>query len=314
MNSQGQNADTHRTRAALLMLAQSASRYLRRSASPAVRLAAALLLAASLAACNASASDPTMVQSRQVAPLAQEVSVGLPHGPGSYEVVPGSIFRDQQGVYQFEWLDQGQAAAGGQVARASRLRLVRDPRLYLEIAPGSDPVLHLPETERVGLTQQGQTAALQAGPSYYPPVYSWWSPFYGYGSAWYPRPAYYDPPRTVVVDQSPSTGSGSASAPSVTGGSISETAKPPAMRVTGVQSAVSGRAGGTGAGNAVTSRNASSGAAGSASSSGSSSSAGSSAARAGTGSASSGSSSGVSAPRSGGFSGGTGSSGGSSVS
>ncbi|HVG96864.1 MAG TPA: hypothetical protein VNK05_08190, partial [Chloroflexota bacterium] len=82
--------DVRRVRQELWELAQGVSRYLRRHASPAVRLATALLLAASLAACNASASDPAVVDSPAVAPLQQEVSSGLPRGPGRYPVVPGS--------------------------------------------------------------------------------------------------------------------------------------------------------------------------------------------------------------------------------
>lgn len=285
----------------LWALAQDVSRYLRRHVSPAVRLATALLLAASLAACNASASDPTMVQSRQVAPLAQEVSTGLPRGPGTYEVVPGSVFRDQRGVYQFEWLDPGQSAGPGHVAHVSRLRLVREDPLALEMRAGEDPVLHLTEGEDVGLIQQAQVGAVQPGTAYYPHAYSYWHPF-SPGLVYYPRPAYYDPPRVVVVPDATTATSGGGTtvdraAQRVTGGTASETARPPAQRVTGIQSAVSGRAGGTGAGSAVTSRNAASGAA------------------AGAGSASAARSGGsVSAPRSGGFSSGGSSSGGSAAS
>lgn len=271
-------------------LAQDASRYLRRHASPAVRVATALLLAASLAACNASASDTTVVQSETVAPLAEEVASGLPRGPGSYAVEPGSVFRDQRGVYQFEWFDAGvQPGTGtGHVAHVSRLRLQRDERLELETLVGEDPVLHLTEGEPVGLIQQAQVGAVQPGPQYRQPAYSMWEPFV-IGMLLSGRSGYYDPPRTVIVQNDPGQlGSGGATtAPRVSGGSVSETAKPPAQRVTGVQTAVGGRAGGTGAGSAVSSRNA-------------------------TGGTSSGS--GVTAPRSGGFSGGTGSSGGSSAS
>jgi len=269
-------------------LAQDASRYLRRHASPAVRVATALLLAASLAACNASASDTTVVQSETVAPLAQEVASGLPRGPGSYAVEPGSVFRDQRGVYQFEWFDAGvQPGTGtGHVAHVSRLRLQRDERLELETLVGEDPVLHLTEGEPVGLIQQAQVGAVQPGPQYRQPAYSMWEPFV-IGMLLSGRSGYYDPPRTVIVQNDPGQlGSGGATtAPRVSGGSVSETARPPAQRVTGVQTAVGGRAGGTGAGSAVSSRNATGG-----------------------------TSSGVTAPRSGGFSGGTGSSGGSSAS
>ncbi|MDQ3702966.1 MAG: hypothetical protein M3442_18895, partial [Chloroflexota bacterium] len=144
----------------LLALARTASRYLRRHASSAVRLATALLLAASLAACSTGASDTTVVESPAVAPLQQEVSTGLPRGPGTYSIVPGSVFRDQRGVYQLEWLDPAAGAptgaAAGQVAHISRLRLLRDDQLALDVTPGEDPVLHLPETENVGLIQEAQ--------------------------------------------------------------------------------------------------------------------------------------------------------------
>src|SRR5688500_14958404 len=174
-------------------LAQDASLYLRKHGSRAVRLATALLLAASLAACNASATDTTVVQpeTQTVAPLAQEVASGLPRGPGTYTVVPGSVFRDQRGVYQFEWLDPGVTSGSGHVAHVSRLRLVRDEALSLELpattatgAAGAtaadetgDPVLHLPENEDVNLIQEAQVGAVQPGPQYYPPVYSHWNPF-----------------------------------------------------------------------------------------------------------------------------------------
>lgn len=302
----------------LLALARTASRYLRRHASSAVRLATALLLAASLAACSTGASDTTVVESPAVAPLQQEVSTGLPRGPGTYAIVPGSVFRDQRGVYQLEWLDPAAGAltgatgaASGQVAHISRLRLLRDDQLALDVTPGEDPVLHLPETENVGLIQEAQVGAPQAGPAYYPPVYGYWSPFTMgllLGAA---RPAYYDPPRTIVVSQGPGAGGavvgGAGTVPRVDGGTVSETARPPAQRVTGLRTAVSGRAGGTGAGNAVTGRNVGGAAAsGAAAPSGA---AGSAASRPGGAAGS-----GVTAPRSGGFSGGGGSSAGSASS
>ena len=289
-------------------LAQAAGRYLRQHASPAVRLATALLLAASLAACSASASDTTMVRSAEVAPLTHEVVSGLPRGPGSYEVVPGSVFRDQRGLYQFEWLDPGQTGGPGHVAHVSRLRLVRGQQPALEMVEGDDPILHVPPDQDIGLIQEAQVASAQPGPTFYPPTFSYWSPFTTGLLLGGSRPGYYDPPRTIVVQPPPSedarstgsggggsAGGGARSALRVEGGSVSETPRPPAQRVTGITSAVSGRAGGTGAGSAVTSKNLSGGA----------SSSVSSAARSGSG---------VSAPRSGGFSAGSGSSGGSAAS
>jgi hypothetical protein len=296
----GEADGVRRAREELWELAQGVSRYLRRHASPAVRLAAALLLAASLAACNASASDPSAVEAPAVAPLQQEVSTGLPRGPGTYPVVPGSVFRDQRGVYQLEWLEPGQTGDQGQVAHASRLRLTPDSTLSLEIVSGEDPVLHLPEGENVGLIEESRPGATQPGPAAYPRPYGFWSPFtIGYLMGGASRPAYYDPPRTVVLPQTPGGGGEAGGAvPRVEGGTVSETARPPAQRVSGVRSAVSGRAGGTGAGSAVTGRNVDSGV----------SPAPGAAAGASRGGAAGGGS-GVSAPGSGGFSSGQGSSG-----
>ena len=56
-------------------------------------------------------------------------------------VVPGSVFRDRQGTYQFEWLEDGagdredpfdEASRDefGHVARVSRLRLLRDESMH----------------------------------------------------------------------------------------------------------------------------------------------------------------------------------------
>ena len=136
-----------------------------------------------------------------MAPLQQEVSTGLPRGPGTYPVVPGSVFRDQRGVYQLEWLEPGQTADQGQVAHASRLRLAPDSTLSLEIVSGEDPVLHLPEGENVGLIEESRPGSTHAGRR--PPIpspYGFWSPFtVGYLLGGASRPAYYDPPRTVVL-------------------------------------------------------------------------------------------------------------------
>ena len=322
------------TRRQLWELAQDVSHYLRHHTSRAVRLTAALLLAATLAACSASSSDSTMVETRAVAPLAREITSGLPRSPGAYDIVHDSVFRDQRGVYQFEWLDPGLAAAAGgvpgHVAHVSRLRLRRDDRLALEVVDGADPILYLPADEDVGLVEEADVAAARPGPVYYPYAYSYWHPF-SPGMLIYTRPAYYDPPRTIVVAEPPrdsSTASGAAAhtdpasraALRVEGGSVSETARPPAARVTGVQTAVSGRAGGTGSGSAVTSRNAASGVTSSAPSSstgGGGTSAGGGSSTSGIASSlgrANGGSTGVSAPQSSGFSGGVGSAGGSAAS
>lgn len=252
----------------LLDLAQHASTYLRRHNSKAVRIAVALLLATSLAACNASTTDTTVVQTQNVAPLTQEVASGLPAAPGLYPVVPGTVYRDQRGVYRLEWRNPGESGGSGQVAFVSRLRMLQDSQLALEIVANGDPVLHLPNDANIGIIEQTQVVTTQVNTPYQGHVYGYWNPFitgYLIGSS---RPAYYEPPRTIVVTQAPgevtsggSSSSGSTSAPlRIGGGSVSESPKPPAQRVTGIQSAVSGRAGGTGAGNAVTSRNLNSGA------------------------------------------------------
>ena len=119
-------ADPHaQTRLRLLDLAQDASLYLRRSADPSVRVAAALLLSASLAGCvlppplpiprSSSAPPPA------VPPLAQEVKEGLPTAPGTYPVSNSSLTRDAQGVYGFSWRNPTGAATWNQ-GRASLMK------------------------------------------------------------------------------------------------------------------------------------------------------------------------------------------------
>ncbi len=103
----------------------------------------------------------------------------------------------------------------------------------LEVSPGEDPVLHLPEGENVGLIQEAQVSA-RPGPSYYPPVYSFWSPFTMGLLLGGSRPAYYDPPQTIVVPGAPGAPERWEAALSLGWrGTVSETARPPAQRVTG---------------------------------------------------------------------------------
>src|SRR5438477_9253982 len=78
---------------ALLDLAYDVSSYLRHHAKATVRVSAALLLAASLAACGPSAPTPVL-SNTAVRPLNQEVQLGLPTQPGRYPVVPSSLGRD----------------------------------------------------------------------------------------------------------------------------------------------------------------------------------------------------------------------------
>ena len=269
-------------------LASDAKQSLRRTAAPAVRGGAALLLSVSLAACGDGAGlvvptppadrssaataptvAPTGLPSDTAEPstsLVTEFASGLPTDSGTYAVVPGSIFRDRRGVYQFEWLegdigvdalDDETREAKGHVARTSRLRLVRDDTNVVDIVPGNDPVLHLTNDEEIGLADIQTTAPAYPGSSYYPPAYAYWAPFYGRPSYWdYVRPWYYDPPRTVVIDRPVIVNRDAPPAPvRVSGGNASTAPAPLSQRTTEVTSKGGGRAGDTGAGFAVTARN-----------------------------------------------------------
>ena len=272
----------------LSQLASDAKTSFRRSAAPAVRGGAALLLAASLAACgdgaglvvptppadrSSAAAAPTLDPSAtpidttdRATPLGTEFASGLPGATGTYAVVPGSIFRDRRGVYQFEWLegdigddafDDETRETNGHVARTSRLRLVRDDTNVVDIVTGSDPVLHLTTNEEIGLADIQTTSPAYPGSSYYPPAYAYWSPFYGRPSYWdYVRPWYYDPPRTVVIDRPVIVNRDAPPPPvRVSGGNASTAPAPLSQRTTEVTSKGGGRAGDTGAGFAVTARN-----------------------------------------------------------
>ena len=143
-------SDPHtRARLRLLDLAEDASLYLRRSAEPSVRVAAALLLAASLAACSSpgsSFSSGTSAGAPAVPPLAQEVKEGLPVAPGTYPISPGSLSRDAQGIYGFSWRNPTGAATWNQ-GRSSLMKLAQGTEDTLEVPQGGDPVLRLkPDT------------------------------------------------------------------------------------------------------------------------------------------------------------------------
>src|SRR5579885_1070032 len=115
---------------ALLDLAYDVSSYLRRSARPGVRVAAALLLASSLAACSPSgALDASSI----VSPLSQEVRRGLPTAPGRYALDAGTLGRDSQGVYYFAWRQLTDPVSVQHFAALSRLRLSQAPNTVLEI-------------------------------------------------------------------------------------------------------------------------------------------------------------------------------------
>ncbi len=285
----GADAPTVRSlRSTVSGLASDAKQSLRRTAAPAVRGGAALLLSVSLAACgdgaglvvptppadrSSAATAPTVAPtalpsdtSEPSTSLVSEFASGLPSDSGTYAVVPGSIFRDRRGVYQFEWiegdigdgaLDDETREANGHVARTSRLRLVRDDTNVVDIVPGNDPVLHLTNDEEIGLADIQTTAPAYPGSSYYPPAYAYWAPFYGRPSYWdYVRPWYYDPPRTVVIDRPVIVNRDAPPAPvRVSGGNASTAPAPLSQRTTEVTSKGGGRAGDTGAGFAVTARN-----------------------------------------------------------
>jgi hypothetical protein len=132
----------------LLDLAEDASLYLRRSAEPSVRVAAALLLAASLAACSSRSSTGAGpdIDVPAIPPLSQEVREGLPAVPGTYPVSPSSITRDAQGVYGLTWRNPTGAAPWIQ-GRASLMKLAQGTDDTLEIPQSGDPILRLkPDT------------------------------------------------------------------------------------------------------------------------------------------------------------------------
>jgi hypothetical protein len=264
----------------LLDLAYDVSSYLRHKAQPTIRVSAALLLAASLAACSSSPPPPAP----GVAPLTQEVRSGLPGRPGTYEVIPETIQRDQQGVYRFSWREPGSTGPGTSAA-VSLLKLGQGDTNNVVIPQSGDPVLNLTQNTPVQLAgvTGGTPTTQQRGSDY---VY--WRPFYGGG--YYGGPAYYNPPSQTI-----NTAGGTVD------GSRASTAPPPAAArtVAGAPRAVSGQAGGTGSGTAATNK---SGADAGASASGGGKSA---AAAPASGGFSAGGKSGASAGSSGGSSGGS---------
>jgi hypothetical protein len=223
----------------LLDLAYDASSYLRRNSRPVVRISAAVLLAASMAACDATSgpTDSGQAPLATVAPLAQEVRSGLPTEPGRYPILEDSLRRDGRGVYYFSWLAPGATAGPGTPASASLVRLARGETNYLEMQERGDPILYLRHNASVQLSASDlQTSnRFSGGPSF---VY--WRPFFGGGTF---GPAYYDPPVRTI----PSSGM-------VDGASGSSAPRPAADRVIGATRAVSGRAGGAGSGTAASQR------------------------------------------------------------
>ncbi|HLZ07451.1 MAG TPA: hypothetical protein VKT80_02610 [Chloroflexota bacterium] len=218
-------------REALLDLAYDAHSYLRHHARSAVRLSAALLIAASLAACAPSAGDTFS----PVIPLSSEVRTGLPSQPGRYPIVNGTLGRDQQGVYHFAWRQPYDPPTTRNFASLSLARLAQSSSSEVEILPQGDPVLYLPPNAQIPLINSAED--VRSG-SAYGGLFPYWYPFYG----GYRGSGYYDPPART------------ASGTTVNGATISTSPAPAASRVVGLSRAVSGRAGGSGPGTAATTK------------------------------------------------------------
>lgn len=264
------NADPHaQARLRLLDLAEDASLYLRRSAEPSVRVAAALLLAASLAACSAPmTSSVANVGPPAVAPLGQEVREGLPAAPGIYPVAPNGLTRDAQGVYGFSWRNADGPATWNQ-GRASLMRLAQGTADTLELPASGDPILRLrPETAialpddddvsptptpRTGTSSSSTSSGTSSGGrsiAWYPftpgstTVVTAGGPAGGAGTVAPTTPAYRNPPAAEPGQGSVRGASSSLAAPTAS----SRTWTSPA------RAAATGQAGGPGRGTAVSSR------------------------------------------------------------
>lgn len=222
-------------REALLDLAYDVSSYLRHHTRATVRVSAALLLAASLAACGPSAAIPNATNGT-VQPLAQEVRLGLPTQPGRYPIVPGSLGRDAQGVYSFAWRRPGDPASVQNNASASLIQLAQGAASELDVPTQGNPTLYLPADASIPLINSANDLRTTAPSGGYYPL---WRPFYG----GYHGPGYYDPPSGTI-----------ASSGTVDGARVSAAPAPPSSRVVGLSHAVSGQAGGTGAGTAATNK------------------------------------------------------------
>lgn len=256
------------TRLRLLDLAQDASLYLRRHGEPSVRVAAALLVAASLASCSpsGSATDPG-TETPAVPPLAQEVRQGLPTSPGTYALAPNSVTRDAQGVYGFSWRSPTGESSWNQ-AKSSLTRLAQGTEDTLEVPQSGDPILRLKPDTPIALPDDD---GAPAGPTPTPG---------GSGStsrsstsssrtiAWYPfltgtgttstagqagtsgdsvaatTPAYRNPPAADPGQGSVRGSSATMSAPSASARTWTSPSR----------AAATGQAGGPGRGSAVTSR------------------------------------------------------------
>jgi hypothetical protein len=262
--------DPHaQARMRLLDLAEDASLYLRRSAEPSVRVAAALLLATSLAACSSPGSSSSAASvAPAVAPLAQEAKEGLPTAPGTYPVSASSLTRDPQGVYGLSWRNPTGAATWNQ-GRSSLMKLAQGTDDTLEVPASGDPILRLkPDTpinlpddpDPVGPTPTPRTSSSSTSSSssssgnrniaWYPFITS------GTGTTTAPAstgtadsvpattPAYRNPPAAEPGQGSVRGASSSLSAPT----SSARTWTSPS------RAAATGQAGGPGRGTAATSR------------------------------------------------------------
>lgn len=261
--------DPHaQARLRLLDLAEDASLYLRRSAEPSVRVAAALLLATSLAACSSAGSSSSASVTPAVAPLAQEVKQGLPTAPGTYPVSASSLTRDPQGVYGFSWRNPSGAATWNQ-GRSSLMKLAQGTDDTLEVPQSGDPILRLkPDTpinlpddpNPVGPTPTPRTSTSSTSSSSSGNRNIAWYPFItGGGGTTAPvgtgaagatdtvaatTPAYRNPPAAEPGQGSVRGASSSLSAPT----SSARTWTSPA------RAAATGQSGGPGTGTAATSR------------------------------------------------------------
>lgn len=260
----------------LLDLAEEASFYLRRHREPSVRVAAALLLVSSLAACSPSApAEP------EIAPLAREVRDGLPIAPGRYPVDPTSLARDEQGVYSLAWRDAN-AGTGGpwNPARASLVRLAEGLEDVLEIPTEGDPILYLRTETPIALPPTDESdAQAAAGPTPTPESSasttsssttssSTTSSSTGSrtgGIFWYPfpvvggttgaaAPSAGDVPATTPAYRNPPAYSGQAGQGAVRGANSSLVAPSASARTWTASSRRSGQSGGTGTGSAVSGR------------------------------------------------------------
>jgi hypothetical protein len=248
----GMLASDPEARQRLLDLAYDVSSRLRHHAQPAVRISAALLVAAALAACDGDAPDSDALPDAipVVQPLEQEVARGLPSQPGRYPLVDNSLQRDEQGVYSFAYRPQSGTDGQPATASASRVRLAEASSEMLEIPAEGDPILHLRPNSEVQLVAASMVPP--GGPTPTPggsgsrgsssgSSSTYWRPLYV--SSGVRGPAYYDPPSAV-----------SSSAVVVDQARASTTLPAPAARTFGVVHAVSGRSGGTGSGTAASNR------------------------------------------------------------